>query len=108
VGVEVAVWQDDRLVQTLRPRINVFGQNSMAVPTAAVRYTFGHDLYLSVAGAIDPNADGVIVRVVRSPLIVWVWLGGVLMAIGTGWSLSPMASRRTATADAPIGERAAA
>ena len=108
VGVEVAVWQGDRVVQTLRPRINVFGQNSMAVPTAAVRYTFGHDLYLSVAGAVDPNADGVIMRVVRSPLIVWVWLGGVLMAIGTGWALSPMANRRTATADAPLGERAAA
>ncbi len=108
VGVEVAVWQGERIVQTLRPRINMFGQNSMAVPTAAVRYTFGHDLYLSVAGAVDPNADGVIIRVVRSPLIVWVWLGGLLMAIGTGWALSPMASRRTATADAPLGERAAA
>ena len=108
VGVDVAVWQGDRVVQTLRPRINMFGQNSMAVPTAAVRYTFGHDLYLSVAGAVDPNADGVIIRVVRSPLIVWVWLGGLLMAIGTGWALSPMASRRTATADAPLGERAAA
>jgi cytochrome c-type biogenesis protein CcmF len=108
VGVEVAVWQGGRVVQTLRPRINMFGQNTMAVPTAAVRYTFGHDLYLSVAGAVDPNADAVIIRVVRSPLIVWVWLGGVLMALGTGWALSPMANRRTATADAPIGERAAA
>ncbi|MFN2321437.1 MAG: heme lyase CcmF/NrfE family subunit [Trueperaceae bacterium] len=108
VGVEVAVWQGDRVVQTLRPRINVFGENSMAVPTAAVRYTFGHDLYLSVAGAVDPNADSVIMRVVRSPLIVWVWLGGLVMAIGTGWALSPMASRRTATADAPVGERATA
>jgi cytochrome c-type biogenesis protein CcmF len=108
VGVEVAVWQGGRIVQTLRPRINMFGQNTMAVPTAAVRYTFGHDLYLSVAGAVDPNADGVIMRVVRSPLIVWVWLGGVLMAIGTGWALSPMANRRTATDDAPVGERATA
>jgi cytochrome c-type biogenesis protein CcmF len=108
VGVEVAVWQGDRMVQTLRPRINMFGQNSMAVPTAAVRYTFGHDLYLSVAGAVDPNADGVIIRVVRSPLIVWVWLGGLLMALGTGWSLSPMANRQRATADVPSGERAAA
>jgi cytochrome c-type biogenesis protein CcmF len=80
----------------------------MAVPTAAVRYTFGHDLYLSVAGAVDPNADGVIIRVVRSPLIVWVWLGGLLMAMGTGWALSPMANRRIATADARLGERAPA
>lgn len=109
VGVDVAVWQGDRQVQTLRPRINVFGgRDSMAVPTAAVRYTFGHDLYLSVAGAVDPAAEAVIVRVVRSPLIVWVWLGGFVMALGTAWSLSPMASRRRATADAALGERAPA
>ncbi len=108
VGVDVAVYQNGREVDTLRPRINTFGGNSMAVPTPAVHYTAWHDLYLSVAGAIDPGAEAVIVRVVRSPLIMWIWFGGGVIALGTFWALSPMASRRRAVAEAPLGDRAPA
>ncbi len=108
VGVDVAVYQNGREVDVLRPRINTFGGNSMAVPTPSVHYTLGHDLYLSVAGAIDPNADAVIIRAVRSPLILWIWFGGGVIALGTIWALTPMASRRRAVAEAPMGDRATA
>ncbi|MDF1521437.1 MAG: heme lyase CcmF/NrfE family subunit [Trueperaceae bacterium] len=108
VGVEVGVIQDGRQLEVLRPRINVFAQNSMAVATPAVHYTAAHDLYLSVAGAVDPNADAVIMRVVQSPGIIWVWIAGAIMALGTVWALTPMASRRKALAEAPLGERSPA
>jgi cytochrome c-type biogenesis protein CcmF len=108
VGVEVGVLQDGRQLEVLRPRINVFGQNSMAVATPSVHYTLAHDLYLSVAGAVDPNADAVVMRVVQSPGIVWVWIAGAIMALGTIWALTPMASRRTAVAEAPQAERSPA
>jgi cytochrome c-type biogenesis protein CcmF len=108
VGVEVGVIQDGRQLEVLRPRINVFGQNSMAVATPSVHYTAAHDLYLSVAGAVDPNADAVIMRVVQSPGIIWVWIAGAIMSLGTIWALTPMASRRKAVAEAPLGERSPA
>jgi len=106
VGVEVAVFQGDRQVDLLRPRINAFGSSSMTVPTAAVRYTLGHDLYLSVAGAVDPNADAAIIRVIQSPLITWIWIGAAIMAFGTVWTLVPTRARRTVQAPATAGERA--
>jgi cytochrome c-type biogenesis protein CcmF len=105
VGVEVAVFRRDRQVDLLRPHINSFGGNAMTVPTAAVRYTATHDLYLSIAGAIDPANDGVILRVVRSPFVTWVWIGGAIMALGTAWALSPTRSGQRSTAPAAAGAR---
>ena len=71
-GVEVAVIQDGRTLRTLKPRLNAFGRNPQLVPAPAVLYRPQHDLYLSVAGALDPNADFVVVRAVQSPLIAWI------------------------------------
>lgn len=103
VGVDVAVYRGDRQLAVLRPHINLFGENQMTVPTAAVRYDFSHDLYLSLAGNVDPQADGVIMRVVRSPLVTWIWVGAGIMAIGTAWSLSPAGDRRRAAASEGAG-----
>ena len=105
VGVEVAVFEGGRQVDVLRPHINAFGTSSMTVPTAAVRYRPGHDLYLSVAGAVDPSADGVIIRVIRSPLVTWIWIGAVILAFGTVWTLVP-ARARSVPAIVDAGQRA--
>ena len=94
LGVEVAVFQSGRQVTLLRPHINAFGNSSMTVPTAAVRYTASHDLYLSIASSIDPNADGVILRVIQSPLVTWIWVGALVLAFGTGWALVPARNPR--------------
>ncbi len=89
VGVEVAVFQDGREVGVLTPRINRFGTSQMTVPTPSVRYTAGHDLYLALAGAVDPQQDFVIIRAVQSPLITWIWIGGAIIVLGTAYALSP-------------------
>jgi len=73
-----------------------------------VRYTLGHDLYLSIAGAVDPNADAAIIRVIQSPLITWIWIGAAIMAFGTVWTLVPTRARRTVPVPADTGERARA
>jgi cytochrome c-type biogenesis protein CcmF len=68
----------------------------MTVPTAAVRYTASHDLYLSIASSIDPNGDSVIIRVIQSPLVTWIWVGALILALGTAWALVPARSPRRA------------
>ena len=103
-GVEVAVYQNDRQVALLRPNINLFGNSTMTVPTAAVRYTLTHDLYLSVASAVDPTADAVIMRVIQSPLVTWIWIGAIILAFGTGWALVPPRRRAEATVPAGMGQ----
>jgi cytochrome c-type biogenesis protein CcmF len=105
VGVLVDVFQGGRQVTTLSPRINTFGDQQMNVPTASVRYTIGHDLYLSLAGSVTPDAPSVIIRAVQSPMVTWIWIGGAIMAIGTIYTLSPARERvrRRVTSESTAG-----
>jgi cytochrome c-type biogenesis protein CcmF len=89
VGATVEVYRGDRLVSTLYPRLNQFGQNEMIVPTPGVLYTPWHDLYLNIAGSVQPGQQFVILHLVQSPLVTWIWIGGFLLVLGTAYSLSP-------------------
>jgi cytochrome c-type biogenesis protein CcmF len=108
VGVLVDVFRDGRQVATLNPRLNSFGERQTTVPTASVRYTPGHDLYLSLAGTVSSDSDFVVIRAVQSPLVTWIWVGGAIMALGTAYTLSPVRvrTRRPATSDAAAGAEA--
>ena len=108
VGVEVAVWRGERQITVLTPRINRFGTNQMTVPTPSVHYTAFHDLYLALAGAVDPTQDFVIIRAVQSPLVTWIWFGGAIIVLGTAYALSPgdRPLRRRVDAEAPVGAEA--
>ena len=107
-GAVVEVFRDGRQVTTLRPRINVFGQNTMTVPTPDVLYTPWHDLYLSLSSSVGPEQDFVVLRAVQSPLVAWIWVGGMILVIGTIYSLTPgpQAVRREATRAAESGVEA--
>jgi cytochrome c-type biogenesis protein CcmF len=100
-GAIVEVRRDGRLVDTLRPRINTFAGQQMTVPTPSVMYTPWYDIYLNVAGSVGPEQDFVVLRAVRSPLVTWIWIGGVILALGTIYALTP--SRRPVPATRRAG-----
>ncbi len=103
-GAIIAVSKDGRQVATLRPRINVFGSSSQPVPTPAVMYTPWHDLYLNLNSTVGPESDFVVLRAVKSPLVTWIWVGGLIFVLGTAITLAP-GGRRLRTREAE--ERAA-
>jgi cytochrome c-type biogenesis protein CcmF len=93
IGAVVEVERDGRQLTVLRPRINVFGNSEQSAPTPDVLYTPLHDLYLALAGDVGPDQDWVVLRVVRSPLVAWIWLGGLIIVAGTLWALLPQTQR---------------
>jgi len=106
-GAIVEVRRDDRLVATLRPRINVFGGSSRAIPTPDVLYTPWHDVYLNVNSAITPDTTFVILRVVKSPLVTWIWVGGLILVLGTAYALGGATRRVAARVSVPAAAREA-
>jgi cytochrome c-type biogenesis protein CcmF len=68
-----------------------------------IRRAWNEDLYLIMAGVDDP--DGVLqgnnarplttFRVLVNPLVPWIWLGGVIMALGTLIAMWPAAEAPT-------------
>jgi len=71
--------------RVLEPAITTYLRRGEIIPTPGVSSTLTHDLYLTVAENNPPTADtGVVgLRVQRKPLMTWMWLGGLLMALGT-------------------------
>lgn len=86
--------------QPYEARMNFYQQaGSMAFPSPAVRYSFLGDTYLVVT-AFDEGRQWVSVRLVKSPLIAWLWWGTLVMMVGTGLSLTAPAPARPRSAPA--------
>ncbi|MEJ2290805.1 MAG: cytochrome c-type biogenesis CcmF C-terminal domain-containing protein [Deinococcales bacterium] len=103
-GAVVQVSRGGRQIATLRPRTNVFGSSQQPVSKPAVMYTFTHDLYLNLDNTIGPDTTYVVLRAIYSPLVSWIWFGGLLFVVGVATSLMParrrLDERRTVTAGA--------
>jgi len=87
-GAVIDVVRDGRVLATLRPRINEFRNARQQVTTPGVLYRPFEDVYLSLS-QIDPDGRWVIVRAVRSPLVTWIWVGGLVLVLGTVYALGP-------------------
>ena len=119
--VEVVNDTDDR-VDVVRADIRVDGdkiygpafttylQMGQPVLTPSVMTGITHDLYLTLAGTSPPpvGATEVAVQVFKKPLILWLWIGGGLMALGTILSAFPGKRRRNPLdpVSAPVPEEA--
>jgi len=67
------------------PALTTYLSMGDSVPTPSVMTGLTHDVYLTIAGtaAPAPGAETVRLEVFYKPLILWMWVGGLLMAVGT-------------------------
>jgi cytochrome c-type biogenesis protein CcmF len=88
------------------PGISKYTFGSSVVGTPSVKSTFRTDVALSLLEVPDGPDKPVTIRVTIQPLIMWLWIGGAIMAAGTLLAAFPRGRRRgTEPVSAPIGER---
>ncbi len=84
------------------PAISQFGAGSTPVGTPAIDSTVLHDVYLTIDNIPDKGTVwtfGVVVQ----PLVMWLWLGGSLIVVGSVLSAIPGRRRRpTDPVSAPV------
>ncbi len=112
----VRVFQADKLLTTLRPEKRLYFAQNQPTTEVALRTSLWEDLYVILAG-FEPSRVATF-KVFVNPLVAWLWMGGLVMVIGTIVAIWPerrvpsLASRRAgaatpAAADAaPEGDRA--
>ncbi len=86
----IDVRKQGALVTSLNPALNIYPGMGSPIGTPAVYTTVQHDLYLSLM-SIEPERIGV--HMFRTPLIVWLWVGGGIVALGTLLALIPVKVR---------------
>jgi cytochrome c-type biogenesis protein CcmF len=78
------------------PAITTFLRMGIPIGTPSVRSGLTGDVYLTIAGNRPPDVSGseVHLEVFLKPLIVWLWIGGLMMALGTLLAAFPGNRRR--------------
>jgi cytochrome c-type biogenesis protein CcmF len=86
------------------PAIEQFALSNEAVPSPAVRSTPVQDIYMDIASTPEAGNGPVALAVYVEPLVMWLWIGGLLVVAGAVVSMGPSARRRPAPhANAPDG-----
>jgi cytochrome c-type biogenesis protein CcmF len=75
--------------QIFEPSMNQYLATGQAIPRPSVKVTPTTDLYLNVTRAPTAAEPDIRVRIVVEPLIVWLWIGGFVMLVGTVLSAFP-------------------
>ena len=90
--IRARVQVDDDGVFT--PSLSEFRFGSQAIGTPSVRVGVADDVYLALQALPEEGGDEVLLRVVVQPLILWLWVGGAVMALGTILAAWPGSRRR--------------
>jgi cytochrome c-type biogenesis protein CcmF len=90
------VARNGELLAKLEPRMNQYQMMREPIGSPDVHTTAARDVYIALSN-IDPNSDTASITLFISPMILWIWLAVIAMALGALFGLIP-ASRRSALA----------
>ncbi|MEJ2086442.1 MAG: cytochrome c-type biogenesis CcmF C-terminal domain-containing protein, partial [Acidobacteriota bacterium] len=71
----------------LRPSLNFYPTQREPIGTPAIKSTLTHDLYLTVMNISEDGRLGL--RAIVTPAVVWIWIGVLVMVVGTALCLVP-------------------
>ncbi len=89
----VSVFQDGKQIATLEPEKRLYKKPQQPTTEVAMRSRLTEDLYL-VLGSFDPKTQLVTLLAYVNPLVSWIWIGGVILALGTAVCVWPSAAER--------------
>jgi len=93
LSTDIRIDQGGKSLGTYAPSVSTFPNSNQAIGTPSVRTGVLRDIYLTLISS--PNKTGrVTIGVGINPMVVWIWFGGALLAIGTIGALLPSVRRR--------------
>jgi cytochrome c-type biogenesis protein CcmF len=85
------------------PAIQQFPFATQAIGSPSVKSGLHDDVYITLAAAPDQTGGSAVIGVIVQPLIIWLWIGGAVIALGTVLAAWPGRRRRpTAPVSAPV------
>jgi cytochrome c-type biogenesis protein CcmF len=94
IAADVRIRRGDRNLGVYAPAISTFPNSTEGIGTPSVRTGLTEDVYLTLVSS--PNEGGRITLGVRvNPMILWLWVGGGVIALGTLLALLPRPRRRS-------------
>ncbi len=101
----VEVMKDSKPLMMLYPERRYFPANQESGTMVAIYSTLREDLYVVYAGR-SPDNEVPVIHTYLNPLVKWIWLGGVVVVLGTFVTLLP--NRRAVLALSAVQQPASA
>jgi cytochrome c-type biogenesis protein CcmF len=80
--------------KTLEPSVERFTASGQLVPSPATNTTVIKDIQIALLDPPNEEDKSIVIQVTKQPLLVWIWLGGLIMLIGTVLSAVSIPKRR--------------
>ncbi|MBI4419719.1 MAG: heme lyase CcmF/NrfE family subunit, partial [Gemmatimonadetes bacterium] len=94
----VSTFKNGRPLERLRPRLNYYPTSNEPIASPAVYEHPREDLYL-VLVAYERDGSKATVKAIVSPLVGWIWVGGLVVGAGVVFGLWPRRRRPPELAD---------
>lgn len=85
-AASLTLFNDERKVGMLTPEKTLFKNQDQPTTEVAIHSTLKEDVYVILAGY---GEDWVTLKVLINPFVIWIWIGGVVMAFGTLIAMLP-------------------
>jgi cytochrome c-type biogenesis protein CcmF len=92
VVADVDVRREQKPLGRLAPSIAYYGRSDKRTSRVAIRRTLAEDLYLALT-EVDSGSKLINLTIFVKPLINWIWIGTVLMVLGTALVLAAALGR---------------
>jgi len=81
-------------VGVLSPALKFFPTQQSPVGRAVHRSSISDDIYLILSGFSELNKNQATLKVLVRPLVVWIWIGGFVIVLGTLVAILPLGKTR--------------
>jgi cytochrome c-type biogenesis protein CcmF len=90
----ILISRDGREVGRVYPGSDYYYYSQQSVTRPGIHSTLSEDLYIVLVDWLEITAEGATFKVFRNPLINWLWIGTVVLILGTLVALWPSRERR--------------
>jgi len=84
----ITVTKDGHAFTSMHPEKRFYKASQQPTSYVAIHPTLAEDLYVVLAG-LDQDTGKAVIEVFVNPLVMWVWIGGVVVFLGTLLALVP-------------------
>ncbi|HJL19097.1 MAG TPA: cytochrome c-type biogenesis CcmF C-terminal domain-containing protein [Sandaracinaceae bacterium LLY-WYZ-13_1] len=92
IYTDLTVLKDGSPVARVQPAKYVYRSHpEMPTTEVSIHTTSLHNLYV-IMSAVDPQTHRGTFRIIKQPLVLWIWLGGFFMLLGVGIAIFPKIS----------------
>ena len=79
--------------RTLRPALKFFPTQQSPIGRAVHQSSLTEDIYLILSGFSQVDRNQATLKVLVRPLVIWMWIGGFVIALGTLICISPIGKK---------------